>query len=126
MSREHPKATALRFNQAINGRDLESLVALMTHDHAFVDSESNCMQGRDAMQAAWSEFFAAFPDYRNVFTMVIVRGDTVLMLGRSECSDLALAGPAMWTARIRGDKVAEWRVRHDTPEARRLLEIDQV
>lgn len=64
-----PVAVATRFNQRVNGRDLE----------------------------------------------------TVVITGRSECSEPALAGPALWTAIVIGDQVAEWHVHEDTPAARKHL-----
>jgi len=45
------------------------------------------------------------------------------MIGHSECSVDILDGPAISTAVIRGDKVAEWRVYDDTEENRREFQI---
>ena len=105
-----PAAVAVRFNDAITARDAAALAALMTGDHTFTDSEGNVIAGREACRAAWEGFFAAFPDYRNHFTEVTAAGDTVTITGHSVCSEPALAGPARWTATIRGDRVASWRV----------------
>jgi ketosteroid isomerase-like protein len=113
--------TALAFNDAINRQDLDPLVALMTPDHLFVDSAGSETRGRDAMRAAWHGFFAAFPDYRNLARVWRIDGDAVLLVGRSECRESALAGPAIWKAVIRGSKVAEWRVYDDSSMTRREL-----
>jgi ketosteroid isomerase-like protein len=102
-----------RFNDCINRRDLDGLVALMTPDHTFIDSAGGAIAGRDACRDAWTGFFAAFPDYRNVFESYDVRGDVVTVRGRSECSEPALRGPARWTVVVRGDAIARWEVADD-------------
>jgi ketosteroid isomerase-like protein len=103
-------AVALRFNDSINARDLAGLSALMTDDHTFVDPAGERVEGKQACVEAWRGFFAAFPDYRNLFTGTTTDGDTVAITGYSECSVPELAGAARWTARVRDGKVAQWRV----------------
>ena len=116
-----PKLVALRFNQAINRRDLDGLVALMTADHRFVDTEGHEIRGRDAARAAWQIFFTAFPDYQNELVEISSRGGQVIAEGRSRCSQPALDGPALWTAEIRVDRVAQWRVHSDDASTRSAL-----
>jgi len=66
---------------------------------------------------AW--FFGAYPDYRNEFASIVsASSDAVAVSGRSFCSEPALDGPALWTARVREGRVCEWRVYEDTPETR--------
>jgi ketosteroid isomerase-like protein len=98
------------FNDRINARDLDGLAALMTDDHTFVDAVGATVDGKPACVEAWRGFFAAFPDYRNVFASVVADGDTVTALGHSESSVPALDGPARWTATVRGAQVARWHV----------------
>jgi ketosteroid isomerase-like protein len=74
----------VRFNDCINGRDLDGLSALMSDDHTFVDSAGGAVVGRRACREAWRGFFAAYPDYRNVFTSMSVVGDVVTVVG-SRC-----------------------------------------
>lgn len=114
---------ALRFNDAINRRDIESLVALMTDDHRFVDPAGTAFEGVDTGRDIWRQFFDGFPDYRNHFETVAEVDGTVVIAGRSSCSDQRLDGPALWTATIRDGKVSEWRVYEDTPDGRALLGI---
>ncbi len=59
---------------------------------------------------AWKGFFDSFPDYRNILESVTFKDDTVTLIGRSTCSDERLDGPAVWTAKMRANQVAEWRV----------------
>ena len=114
---------ATNFNSRINARDLDGLVRLMTDDHTFVDTEGATVIGRAACREAWQGFFEAYPDYRNLVATIGANGNLVTMVGRSECSQAELDGPALWSAHIRGDQVAEWRVHHDTAENRAALDI---
>jgi hypothetical protein len=45
----------------------------------------------------------------------------VTIVGRSECSVDVLAGPALWTARVRDGLVARWQVYQDSPQNRTML-----
>ncbi len=121
MDTQDQETLALRFNEGINRQDAELLADLMTDDHCFVDSAHNAICGKAKALQAWSGFFAAFPDYRNVFETATSTNDMVLLTGHSLCSDKRLDGRALWTAKIRGNKIAEWRVYEDTPENRRRL-----
>ncbi|HEY9368834.1 nuclear transport factor 2 family protein [Streptomyces sp.] len=111
----------VRFNDRINAQDVEGLALLMSGDHVFVDSAGSRIEGRQACIEAWRGFFAAFPDYRNVFTSMRAAGDLVTVEGRSVCTQPALAGPALWTARASGRQLAEWRVHEDSPANRLRL-----
>jgi ketosteroid isomerase-like protein len=112
---------AVRFNDNINGRDIDGLATLMSADHTFVDSDGGIVSGRQACLDAWRGFFESFPDYRNVFTSVIARDDTAVVVGYSLCSEPSLAGPALWRATVGADKVVEWRVYADTSDTRKHL-----
>jgi len=101
---------ALRFNEKINERNLEGLAELMAEDHAFVDSDGTVTKGKTVMKDVWAKFFDLYPDYRNVFTSVTVQGNVVVMVGYSTCSYKPLNGPTMWTAKVHGGRVSEWRV----------------
>lgn len=109
------------FNDRITARDLDGLAALMTDDHAFVDAAGAGVHGRSACVAAWDRFFAAFPDYRNVFASVTADGAEVVVVGHSICAEPALAGRALWTATVAGDRVRTWRVHADTAGNRPTL-----
>ncbi|QKZ24402.1 nuclear transport factor 2 family protein [Streptomyces chartreusis] len=116
-----PVDVVRRFNTAINDRDLDRLASLMSDDHTFTDSGGGTVRGKPACVEAWRGFFAAFPDYRNTFTGLSARDDIVAVSGHSECARPELAGPALWTARVSGTLVAEWRVYEDTPAMRHEL-----
>lgn len=104
-------ATVVAFNEAINARDLAALGRLMHERHRFIDSAGATIEGKAACLQAWRGFFAAFPDYRNVFDEI--RRDTtgaVQVRGRSECSTPALDGPARWRALVKDGLVLQWQV----------------
>jgi hypothetical protein len=102
---------ALKFNDRINARDLEGLAELMTDDHIFIDNSGDVHKGKEEMVKGWNDFFTNYPDYQNIFTDVTVNESVVIMNGYSTCSNEPnLNGPSIWTAKIRDDKVSEWRV----------------
>ena len=118
-----PEAIVQHFNDFINAGDLAGLSSLMTEDHTFIDSANSTLRGKERALEAWHGFFSAFPDYANVFERLTAAGNLVTAVGRSVCSLAALAGPTLWTAKVEGDKVSEWRVYEDVPENRQRLEI---
>ncbi|MBO0684304.1 MAG: nuclear transport factor 2 family protein [Candidatus Dormibacteraeota bacterium] len=119
MGQTTPELVVVRFNEGINGRDLEALARLMSDDHVFIDSVGERVEGRQPCLAAWRGFFGAYPDYRNELgSIVLASSGVVAVTGRSVCSEPALDGPALWTAKVRGGQVSEWRVYEDRPETR--------
>ena len=118
-----PAAVIARFNGCINRRDVDGLATLMSDDHRFIDSDANVVSGKEDCLDAWRGFFDSFPDYRNIFDTLTARDDVVSIVGYSECAESSLAGPAIWTATIRGETVTEWRVYADTPKTRTRLGI---
>lgn len=93
----------------------------MTADHRFVDSENNCVRGREKLQVGWSKFFSKFPDYKNRLSAVLNREDGVFCVGHFRCSSPAVEGPAIWKAVVRRGRVAEWRVYEDSEQTRSQL-----
>ncbi len=118
-----PLEVVQRFNDCINKGDLEGLAELMTEDHTFIDSSGEIQAGKLNMVAGWKEFFSSYLDYRNHFTYFETRDERVLILGHSTCSYEPLDGPAIWTARVRGQQISEWRVYLDTQENRQALDL---
>jgi ketosteroid isomerase-like protein len=102
--------TAVRFNEKINQGDAEGLAELMTDNHAFIDSAGTTVRGKAVMMKGWKDFFEKYPDYRNDFSSVTVQDGIVVMVGRSTCSTGLLNGPNVWTAKVEGEKISEWRV----------------
>jgi ketosteroid isomerase-like protein len=104
---------AVKFNDRINQRDLEGLAELMTDDHTLVviaNNKGETTKGKTIVKEGWREFFKKYPDYRNIFTGVTIQNNIVVLVGYSSCSFKLLDGPNMWTAKIRGERISEWRV----------------
>ena len=113
----------LRFNDCINNKDVEGLDELMAEDHSFIDGGNNVFSGKENCLHAWEGFFQMFPDYKNVFKQVTEDDDLVKVEGYSQCSDPILAGPALWTAKIKAGRIYEWRVYEDNAANRKLLKL---
>lgn len=132
-------ALAAEFVDAINSRNIEHILGLMTSDHVFTDSGGNWIQGREALREAWRTYFSWFPDYRIAACCTQTRGDIAVIVGASTGTlseigrqalrgpdgslppEESLQGPAVWTARERDGLIAEWRVYEDTPPLRKEL-----
>jgi predicted SnoaL-like aldol condensation-catalyzing enzyme len=93
----------------------------MSEDYVFIDSGDDVHSGKEFMVHGWTDFFNQYPDYRNHFSIVESRDNLVLVIGHSTCSFGPLDGPAIWTAKVENDLVAEWRVYLDTTENRKKL-----
>lgn len=123
MNKDEQKVIVLQFNECINKQNIDGLAALTTDDHTFIDSVNSVIHGKEKSLESWGRFFELFPDYRNVFEKLESQNNFVLITGHSICLGKRLDGPALWTAKIKDDKFAEWRVYHDTPENRKQLHI---
>jgi ketosteroid isomerase-like protein len=117
------KEIVVQFNDCITAQDVSGLGHLMADDHAFIDSEGGAIRGKVNCLDAWRGFFSQFPDYKNVFNSLTSQDNQVIVIGYSICSEPALDGPALWTAKLSDGKVVEWRVYTDTPENRRQLDL---
>jgi ketosteroid isomerase-like protein len=115
------KLIVLDFNECINNQDIEKLSELMAPDYTFIDSSGEVTVGKDRNVKVWKDFFNLFPDYTNHFRTLESKGNEVLVIGYSTCSDDRLNGPAIWKVKVENDLVTEWRVYLDTPENRKVL-----
>jgi ketosteroid isomerase-like protein len=112
------KSTALRFVEAINAGEHESLIALQTEDFTFIDYEGEVSKGR----SGWNDYFTTYPDYKIHVNHIITSGNGVAILGRTTGSnvdpEIEDRETILWTAEIRDDLVAEWRLYSDMEEIR--------
>ncbi len=123
MNTRDPKLVVLEFNEAINGRDIDGLSALLSKDHVFIDREGRTVRGKTGMIDAWTEFFKMFPEYRNTFTRLESNGDLVVVTGYAYWNAQNKHDEVIWTAKIEDDLVTEWRIYSDTEQTRDALRI---
>ena len=124
MTEKDPKLVVLEFNHYINEQNIEGLSKLMATDHIFIDSSDEVHEGKEKIVEGWEEFFIQYPDYINHFSIIESRENLVLIHGHSTCSHEPLDGPAIWSARIENELVAEWRVYYDNEENRKKLNLE--
>jgi predicted SnoaL-like aldol condensation-catalyzing enzyme len=93
----------------------------MADDYVFIDSTNDVQKGKENLIQGWTCFFDQFPDYVNHFSALESKDDFVLVVGHSTCSHHGLNGPALWTARVKNNLIAEWRIYKSTPENRERL-----
>jgi len=121
-----------RFVERINAHDASGLVALMTADHVFVDSLGTRLL-RPAIEKGWEEYFAMVPDYWVRIDRTISDGETSVLLGEAGGTFVPGGGmmnarnewrtPAVWVARIRDEKVWEWRIYSDNEPIREKMRL---
>ena len=123
MNDRDPMLTALQFNEYINRQDLPGLSSLMAEEHVFIDRKGHIDQGKGIMLKCWEDFFRSFPDYRNTFSRVQSEGDLVILYGYATWQKGSEPDYAIWTARIEGDLLTEWRIYEDTEENKKLFNL---
>ena len=123
MNTKDPKLIALQFNEYINRQNIKGLSSLMAEDHAFIDRKGDVYKGKESMTKGWIEFFENFPDYKNTFNRFESRENVVILMGHAYWSEKDKYDPAIWTARIENDLVAEWRIFEDTEQNREKLDV---
>lgn len=121
---------ALKFVERINAHDLVGLVDLMTPDHALVDSLGQ-RSTRPGIEEGWRRYFEMVPDYWVKLERSFRDGDTAVLVGRAGGTYVPSGKtvrpenrwetPAVWVARIRGKKVAEWRIYCDNEPIRQKM-----
>jgi ketosteroid isomerase-like protein len=112
-----------QFVAAINSHDVETLAALMTADHVFVDSVGNHVKGAISMEVGWRSYFTMCPDYWIQTDDAIAECGTVLAVGEAggTLDGVAWRTPAAWKAVIRDGTVQEWRVFADNKPVYEIL-----
>ena len=130
MTETDPERIALRFVNEINRHDVTALAAIMAPDFRFVDSLGQEVHGVDRMRAAWTAYFALFPDYRIAIHEHLHLGAVVALFGTAS-GTLADRGelprrnhwtlPAAWRAVVRDGRIVDWQVYVDNTPVAELL-----
>lgn len=114
-----PLEVADSFVAAINARDIDRLVGLMTPDHVFVDADGSEHGGRDAMCSGWRTYFEWVPDFRIEVSERFEARNTVVLLGQASGTfvengelrpDNHWIVPAAWRVIVESDLVAIWQL----------------
>lgn len=122
--------TVLRFEQAINARDVESICALLPHDSVFIDSLGNRVEGIDKIRAAWHGYFGLVPDYSISHTEIFEHAGHVAVFGtaRGTLSRGGALSPenfwqtrATWHAVVKDERIAVWQVFADNEPIRAIM-----
>lgn len=118
-----PAEVARRFLEAINRRDVDGIMALVTDDHRLIDAAGEAITGEEDLRRAWHIYFTWFPNYEVSAAQVLTDGETVAIFGRAGGTYRAGRGtvgentwllPAAWRAVVRDRRVAVWQVYCDT------------
>lgn len=120
----------MKFVDVINSHDVAGLVAMMTKDHVFIDS-LGLKATRPSIEVGWKEYLAMVPDYQvrvesafsegDISILVGEAGGTYVPPGRPLKPENKWSAPAVWVAKVRGDRIAEWRVYSDNEPIREKM-----
>ncbi|HLF70530.1 MAG TPA: nuclear transport factor 2 family protein [Dehalococcoidia bacterium] len=122
-----PRETVTAFIGAINRRDLEALLRLMTDNHVLKVMDEPEVVGKQNLREAWRAYFDAFPAYVIHPQRFAQNPGGVAVLGHTPGSHLGLPDEEeakqtlIWNAGVRGDKLSAWVLLPDTPRAREAL-----
>jgi ketosteroid isomerase-like protein len=126
----NPIEVVRSFVDRINARDVDGIVALMSPNHRFIDSDGRIYKGRETMKDAWAGYFRFVPDYRVEVKEFFSEGPVVVLLGEAGGTyspDGAMhdenkwSTPAAWRAQVGGEAIAEWRLYADQEPIRALV-----
>ena len=125
MNAPDPKIIALQFNETINQQNIRGLTSLMTEDHRFIDRAGLIVSGKNNLTEAWIRFFELFPEYRNTFTDVKSNGNLIILFGYATWKKGEAPDHVIWTAIIKDDLVAEWRIYEDSEENKEKFKVSE-
>jgi ketosteroid isomerase-like protein len=118
---------ALAFVAAINDHDVPRILSLAGPRHRFIDSLGNVVSEREALEAAWRQYFTMVPDYHVAVLEILADRDTVVLLGTASgtySADGRLERRNQWQtpvalrARAAAGHVIEWQVYADNEPLR--------
>ncbi|UCG36832.1 MAG: nuclear transport factor 2 family protein [Candidatus Bathyarchaeota archaeon] len=110
---EKLRSVALKFVEAINNGDSKALIKLQTEDFTLVDVEGGVFRGR----SGWKDYFSEYPEYKIHIQNALTGGSGVAIIGKTTGSQvppkIEEKETVIWTAEIRDNLVAEWRLYTD-------------
>ena len=114
-----PLEIAEAFVEAINSKDVDRMITLMTENYKFIDGDGSEHSGRDQMRMGWEEHFELIPDLKISVSQHFAENDTVVFLGWSSGTIIQNGElkpenswkiPAAWRVVVESDKVAVWQL----------------
>ena len=98
---------------AINSKDIDLLVPIMSAEHTFFVEGEQPTVGADANKRAWQGYFSAFPDYTIHIDTAYREGDTFYLLGHTSGSHVppnleSIHESVIWKATLEAGSLAEW------------------
>ena len=103
------KKAALNFVDCINSCDPDALMRLMTEDFTFIDVSGQVHHGKER----W-DYFERYPEYQIHIQQILTGGSGVAIIGTTTGSHIPPETEKhetlIWTAEIRGEQVAVWRI----------------
>lgn len=130
MSGKEPIDVALAFVAAINGHDVEAIVALLTPDHVLIDSLGFELRGTSALRKGWAGYFAMVPDYSVVVEHTFSSPPAVVLLGAASGTyspddtmrpENRWHTPAAWRAVVVGARLSVWQIFADNEPIRAVM-----
>jgi len=112
----------LDFISAINNRDIDKILFLLSENHEFIDSQGNIVTGKNNMKYAWICYFELFPDYKIDITEILENELIIGLFGFASGTYKNLINkgnsnywkiPASWKAIVKDDKIQLWQVYAD-------------
>lgn len=109
----------LGFVDAVNARDLEEMLSLMSDEHRFIDSDGAEINGKEGLCRAWAGYFALVPDYRIEVEEIYAGKKRVVLVGTATGTyspdgktrqEDRWKVPAAWRAVVQGGRIAVWQV----------------
>ena len=82
--RRQQREAAIAFIEAINAHDVDGIVALLSADYEFVNSQGDRFTGEAFMRETWADQFNKHPDFRIRVGRVVADEVAVAMFGFSE------------------------------------------
>ena len=114
-----PKSIALKFVEIINKGDSKELIKLQTEDFTLIDMAGDTYQGRDD----WKDYFTTYPKYKIHTQHILTSGNAIAIIGKTTGShiqpELEQKETVLWTAEIRNNQVAQWRIYSNIEEIKK-------
>ena len=128
--KKEPVAVVLDFMERINSGNVDSICAVLTENHVFVDALGARIVSREAIRTGWRAYHEMIPDYKVSHEEIFAKDDTVAIFGTAR-GTFAVDGklkkenfweiPAAWKAVVRDGLIAHWQVFADNQPVRKLM-----